>query len=308
MYLDKVYRQQARFTVVFISRSYVAKPWPSHERQSAQARELSELGPYLLPVRFDDSLLPGLRPTVSYIDGLRVNPAQLAKIVIDKLADAPGEVSSTPIVTGVPRNAQEQHQLLSQRPPGWEYLFYASVLLIRRAEIEDKWRDHEIHYAPRTGKRVDDSAVVKYLSDATDEVTAIVEGINCVLDSDAQTLAFGAPDEPGSPERIEHLATRLISVYEELIDWAREMRGLGVSSELRNTFELAARLVDLPAKQIRDMVDYYVAKVEPIPEQLRRGEPVHLEFDLKLDMDNEALSAFVNSLTVVKRVLSSEPR
>ena len=64
-FLDAIYREKSRFTVVFISRSYVAKTWPSHERQSAQARALTELGPYLLPVRFDDSILPGLRPTVS---------------------------------------------------------------------------------------------------------------------------------------------------------------------------------------------------------------------------------------------------
>lgn len=40
-YLDAVYRERSRFTVVFISQSYVSKPWPSHERQSAQARALA---------------------------------------------------------------------------------------------------------------------------------------------------------------------------------------------------------------------------------------------------------------------------
>jgi hypothetical protein len=304
VYLDTVYGQRSRFTVIFISRSYVAKPWPSHERQSAQARALNELGPYLLPVRFDDSLLPGLRPTVSYIDASRVTPEQLARLVIDKLADTPGTLSPVPTVVGVPRTAKEQRQLLSQRPPAWEFLFYASVLLQRRADVEEKWRDHELHYAPRTGKHVGDGAAVEYLSSAVDEVMEIVGGINRVLDSDAQDLAFGAPGEPGSPERIEHLATRLIGVYEELLDWARGLRGIGVSSELRNIFELTARLADLPVQQIRDMVDYYVAEVERIPEQLRRGEAVHLEMTLKLDMDPEASSEFVNELKNVEKIVT----
>jgi hypothetical protein len=52
-YLDDVYRKRARFTIVFVSENYTAKAWTSHERQSAQARAMSEVGPYLLPVRLD---------------------------------------------------------------------------------------------------------------------------------------------------------------------------------------------------------------------------------------------------------------
>src|SRR5690348_13440434 len=58
--LDEVYRKRARFTIMFVSRHYASKPWTQHERQSAQARALTDIGPYLLPVRLDDSELPGL--------------------------------------------------------------------------------------------------------------------------------------------------------------------------------------------------------------------------------------------------------
>jgi len=129
---------------------------------------------------------------------------------------------------------------------------------------------------------------------------SIVDGLNRVLDSDAQDLAFGAPGESGDPDRIEHLATRLIGLYENLLDWARNLRGINVSNDFRAAFELAARLVDLPLRQIREMVDDYAAKVEQIPEKLLRGESVHLEMTLKLDMDSEALSAFLNGLMSLK--------
>jgi hypothetical protein len=305
VYLDTVYRERSRFTVVFISRSYVSKPWPSHERQSAQARALNELGPYLLPVRLDNSILPGLRPTVSYIDASRVTPEQLASLVIDKLADVPGKAVPARLIYGVPRTAGEQRELLSKRPPAWEFLFYASVLLRRREEVEEKWRDHEIRYAPRTGKYIADEAAVRYITSASEEVVAIIDGLDRVLDSDAQTLAFGKPGEPGSPQRIEHLATRLIGVYEELLDWARDLRGISVSKELRNAFEVEARIVDRPLQQIRDMIDEYVAQVEQIPPKLLRGESVHLEMTLKLETDAEALAAFTEELRKVKRITSS---
>jgi hypothetical protein len=56
--LDEVYRERARFAVAFVSRHYISKPWTRHERQSAQARAFLDVGPYLLPVRLDDSELP----------------------------------------------------------------------------------------------------------------------------------------------------------------------------------------------------------------------------------------------------------
>jgi hypothetical protein len=87
-YLDDVYRKRARFTIVFISQNYAAKAWTSHERQSAQARAMNEAGPYLLPVRIDDAELPGLRPTVSYIDARQTNKRNTRRLIHGRLVDS----------------------------------------------------------------------------------------------------------------------------------------------------------------------------------------------------------------------------
>jgi TIR domain len=83
-FLDNVYRRQSRFVIIFVSKHYVAKPWTNHERQSAQAKALLEKGAYILPVRLDDSELPGLRPTISYLNG-RIGPKALADALQVKL-------------------------------------------------------------------------------------------------------------------------------------------------------------------------------------------------------------------------------
>ena len=292
--------------MVFISKSYVVKPWSSHERQSAQARALSELGPYLLPVRFDDSTLPGLRPTVAFIEASRVTPEQLARLIIDKLADAPGIVPSPAPAIGVPRTIEEQRQLLSQRRDLWEYLLYASVLLMRRASIEEKWRDHEILYARRTGQYLEGWEAVNYIKRATRVATGILDNFNRVLAVNAQELAFGAPGEPGSPARIEHLATRLVDVYEELPDWARDLRGISVSKDFSNLFELTARLADGPARQIRDFVDDYVAQAEKLPDLLNRDddEPIEIDILLKLEIDEGLQAAIGREFDHVGKILS----
>ena len=87
VHLDEIYRNSARYCVLFISKNYATKLWTNHERQSAQARAFSENEEYILPVRFDDTIIPGLRDTVGYIDLRTKAPQELAEIILQKLSD-----------------------------------------------------------------------------------------------------------------------------------------------------------------------------------------------------------------------------
>lgn len=304
VHLDDVYRKQSRFAVVFISRYYVSKPWPKHERKSAQARTLNELGPYLLPVRFDDSELPGLQPTVGYIDARHIAPTRLAEIIKQKVTSARGITVPKPKFVGVPYTPEEERMLLADRPPAWEYLLYAGVLVQRRQAIEEKWRDHEIGYAPRAGRHLSDSEAIAYLPQAMDHIIGISEGINRVLDGHAQEKAFGPIGTPGNPEQIIHLATRLIDVYEEFLDWAAALRGMRVSSKFIKVFDLAAHLADRPISDIREFIDEYVARVASIPAAVERGERLHIEMTLKLDIDNKAMAEYGRALTQAEKEIN----
>jgi TIR domain-containing protein len=84
-HLDWVYQKAARYCVLFASEAYAAKVWTTHERRSAQARALQEGQEYVLPVRFDDTEIPGLRPTVMYVEASSTTPAALAKLIAKKL-------------------------------------------------------------------------------------------------------------------------------------------------------------------------------------------------------------------------------
>lgn len=84
-HLDYIYRQAARFCVTFVSADYSRKVWTNHERQSAQARALQENDEYILPVRFDDTDVPGLRPTIGHVDATKTKPADLAQMIKEKV-------------------------------------------------------------------------------------------------------------------------------------------------------------------------------------------------------------------------------
>lgn len=84
-HLADVYQKRSRFVVMFISKHYVEKAWPTHERRHAQARALVAKEEYILPARFDDTEVPGMTTTVGYVD-LRGLPAEtLTDLIMAKL-------------------------------------------------------------------------------------------------------------------------------------------------------------------------------------------------------------------------------
>jgi len=84
-HLDDVYRNAARYCVLFISAQYAKKLWTNHERRSAQARAFRENYEYILPARFDKTGLPGLLPTVGYVDLRGLSAKQFADLVVKKV-------------------------------------------------------------------------------------------------------------------------------------------------------------------------------------------------------------------------------
>jgi len=84
-HLDDIYRNKARFCVIFISEFYLRKSWTNHERKSAQAREFQKKEEYILFARFDDTEIPGVRPTVGYISLREFTPQKFAQMIIQKL-------------------------------------------------------------------------------------------------------------------------------------------------------------------------------------------------------------------------------
>lgn len=87
-HLQQVYRERARYVVIFASTDYAEKAWTNHERQSAQARALELKREYILPARFDDTEIPGILKTVAYIDLRRTSPEKLAELILDKIGSA----------------------------------------------------------------------------------------------------------------------------------------------------------------------------------------------------------------------------
>jgi len=86
VFFDEIYRKRSKFCVIFVSQEYLDRMWTNHERKSAQARAIQEKGnEYILPVRVDDSELPGLQPTIGYLGLKEFGIDRIAEILVAKL-------------------------------------------------------------------------------------------------------------------------------------------------------------------------------------------------------------------------------
>lgn len=85
-HLGKIYAEQSRFIVMFISEHYAEKDWTNHERKFAQERAFKMDEDCILPVRFDDTEILGLPTTTCYIDLRHTSEEELVQLIIEKVA------------------------------------------------------------------------------------------------------------------------------------------------------------------------------------------------------------------------------
>lgn len=124
IHFDYVYRKSARYCIPFISRHYKEKIWTRHEIRTAISRAITENREYILPARFDDTELDGIRPTIGMLDLRLLSPEGLAQIILEKLEKEP----SVPITEKEQPDGNIYLSLKAHAiPPGVVIGFFLSV-------------------------------------------------------------------------------------------------------------------------------------------------------------------------------------
>jgi hypothetical protein len=85
VYLSDLYKLRAKYCIMFLSQHYASKLWTSHERKAAQSRAFKESRAYILPVRIDDTEIPGILDTVGYLNWRDEGANGVAQCLLQKL-------------------------------------------------------------------------------------------------------------------------------------------------------------------------------------------------------------------------------
>lgn len=76
--LNTLYSESLNLVIVFVSKEYVEKDFTNLERRAALSKAITTRQKYIMPVRFDDTKLPGLPSTIAYLNASENTPEQLA--------------------------------------------------------------------------------------------------------------------------------------------------------------------------------------------------------------------------------------
>jgi len=200
----------------------------------------------------------------------------------------------------VPTTEDQVCQLLTDRPPYWQFLLFAGLLIRGKGVLEPQWLAYERHTAQPTGQVLPAPEALAIATATIGRIdTCLKIAVRNVNDAQAEGL-FGADALP-EPAKIEHLVDGTIAAYKELLDIAAGARQASFPHELRNLQEMTAYVVDRPVRQIRSWIDRSVREMDHIPELIERaGGDIVVDLSLTLESDDQLIAQIGNEVDQLK--------
>ncbi len=177
-------------------------------------------------------------------------------------------------------------KLMLERPTGWEYSFFSTVLADEmNADQELKW---DLQYGLKITHihGLDDLLTMyNWIQQKLSDMQALALSAGQLMNQAIQD-ALGKPGEPGDPEHLVYVARRLAKIRKELVNWSIEFG----CTKARPECEKLLSLLSLASKDT-------IEKIESIPFGLdgevakaldanKRGEKYVGELMLKIEMSH----------------------
>ncbi|USX51998.1 toll/interleukin-1 receptor domain-containing protein [Lentzea sp. HUAS12] len=296
-HIEETLTRKVRYVLMFASQHYVQTHWATYERQTVQARALAQQSEYLLPIRLDDTEVPGLLPTVGFLDMRRHSTEIIARSVVQKLVQHRTEFS--PLAPVTPKSVAA---LAQAKPHGWEYLLYVTVVMQGLDELGQKYWEHFLRYAPRNGI-VEHGNGINLIRDRNVQLSEIIKvAVETVFTQTTQEAAFGARGVPGDPDRIVHLGKLFVHTFDEILDWARGIHGTSYAQEsARAAARIQAQFADQQLQAMYGVAQNLREVADTLVERLTAGEQLDLTVPLVFEVDPELERAFKAALDRLPR-------
>ena len=184
-------------------------------------------------------------------------------------------------------------RLLMEKPPTWEYSFFASILEEELAKNADlKW---DVKYALKSGATRDFTsgdfqedvvATNKWVSKKLADASALVDSFSNLYNVAIQE-AFGAPGVAGNAEQIAYVAQRLALIHQRLLEWAIDFNDVKAHPEFSRLLALIAEFPTDTIEQLEGLSQRFHAETEKALEAIRKGETGHV--DVRIVLKNPAV-------------------
>jgi len=116
---------------------------------------------------------------------------------------------------------------------------------------------------------------------------------------------MGARGEEGDPDLIEHLASRMLLIYDELLIWSRRLRSATTSlEEGRAALRALADYANQPIEAVRDFVTDLRDRMDGLNATLEHGESVELQLVVAFEIPDQVSRQYEYAFEQLKRSMS----
>lgn len=215
-------------------------------------------------------------------------------------------VQGFPNFAAMVATADEVTALAAEKPPGWRWAMFASVLVRRTALVLPRLRDSELGFTPSTATRIRTGPeLARILVGLMDEMSSTVQLVETFMLAPAFMAAFGDPadESTADAEAVQHMAHRLMDYHERFLQLSERCRDLSAPSQYADVIADCGRLLDVPLQGYRDFTAEFVDLVEALPQVLQHASGV-IEMgtiELHMEVDDHLMSRTFKRLRAISQ-------
>ena len=191
--------------------------------------------------------------------------------------------------------------MTTEKPLGWEYTTFIEALNSGLQGLAAPYADFLAGKVDLAGDTVTDTSGAD--AQARMEVSGYyVSKIEKVFTPENVTKAFGAAGEPGNEEAIRQLASGIVSVFGELLQWGRDVRACKVPTGWQDLYRALANYVVTPLAEITAFAKDFEDHATTIISDVSAGRPpsTTLSLSLKITVGDEYVNAYNRAFATLK--------
>jgi hypothetical protein len=249
-HLADVYSKRAAFCLMILSRNYAGKTWATHERRHAQARAFTENREYILPLKLDDTQIPGIESTVGYVDYRTSSVDKIVDLLESKLSAVRSGHTGGKLAQGrglvLNRSILSLHlsdaalRIINKKDDGWECGFLLEILKEEIESARSMKLDMQYGFVSGKARRFEVSEFFKWTATQFELIARQAEAFQR-FGNEGLNAALGPQEDKGDPVEICLIARKMGALYKWAAEWGMEFRSASVGDDFTKLLDLYSK-------------------------------------------------------------------
>jgi hypothetical protein len=177
-------------------------------------------------------------------------------------------------------------RLAFEKPDAWEYKLFFQIWLDEVEQHADMIREYKEKLQLETAIYVPAIEAPEWFQTQIHELSGYVDSANHLM-NDYIAIAFGAPGQPGDPEKIVWVSHMIGRILDQTIKWANRIRCGRYEPPFNQVAPEAALFADDIISQFESFPSKSLSLIEETLLLPKLSEPRTLEFTLVLTLSNQ---------------------